>query len=70
MQEENPRPDRALSPRSHSRLAALKDSDAGLHGLSIWITQRPLYWSQFVFRYLLRLPHPLRCPLSPLVIQY
>lgn len=55
----------SLLSLTHSCLAALKDSDAGLHGLSIWITQQPVYWSQFVFRYLLWLPPPFG-PLSPL----
>lgn len=34
------------------RLAALRNSDTALHSLSIRITQRPVYWSQFVFHYL------------------
>lgn len=55
----------SLLSLTHSCLEALKDSDVGLHGLSIWITLRPVYWSQFVFRYLLWLPPPF-ASLSPL----
>lgn len=46
------------SSLTHSCAAALKHSDVRLHRLSIWITQRPVYWSQFVFPFLLWLPPP------------
>lgn len=64
MHEETPLPDRLFSLTS-SWLAALRDSDVELQAPSIWITQQPECWSQFVFRYLLWLFHPL-CTLFPL----
>lgn len=63
MHEETPLPDRLFSLTSW--LAALRDSDVELQAPSIWITQQPECWSQFVFCYLLSFYHPLS-PLFPL----
>lgn len=46
MQEETPLPDVLPSSLTHCSLAAQRDCDTGLHGLSLWITQPPVYWSQ------------------------
>lgn len=53
-QTESPLPDRLLSSVTRSCLAALRASDLRLHGLSIWISQWSVCWSQFVFHCL---PH-------------
>lgn len=53
MQKEPLLPDSLLS---YTELASVRDSDAGLQSLSIWIKQWSVYWSRFVFHYLPRLP--------------
>lgn len=60
MQEEIPLPDVLPSSLTHCSLAAQRDCDTRLHGLSLWITQPPVYWSQAALTPLLWTP-----PLPP-----